>query len=392
MKRTILFASILLFVVTGVFAQTVPVMYAASPKDARTMAMGGAFIAMSEGYQSLYGNPASFADSMGEFTLLSLTPWVYVKPTTDNIKMVTGMVGSLSDDPENMAALIGPLDTLITKNGFGTGVSAGMGWVGKGLGLGVVGGGEAFLGGRTLLGAKGTVDGQISGIIGIGVPINIGSLRLQVGGDVHPYLRMTGDILATDVLGSVMGGGEEFDPLALEVDLGFGLAVDLGASLDFGPMLSVGLAVRDISTKLNFVREDLGTVIDALSNGNLPETGDPLEYQPTPNITLGASLSPMPVALRKLLDVTVTAEIQDPIRVIEENSSLWNLLHVGAEADLLGGFLSARAGLNKGWISIGAGVDLIIFELNVALFTEEMGPRPGDRPRTGVSAELAIRL
>lgn len=190
----------------------------------------------------------------------------------------------------------------------------------------------------------------------------------------------------------VMGGGTEFDPMALPVKLGFGLAVDLGASLDFGPMLSVGLAVRDISTKLNFVEEELGIVIDTLSNGTLPDTGTPLEYQPSPTITFGASLSPIPVKLRKLLDVTVTAEIQDPLRVMEEESSLWNLFHVGAEADLLGGFLSARAGVNKGWISMGAGIDLIIFELNVALFTEELGQRPGDRPRTGVSAELAIRL
>jgi hypothetical protein len=189
-----------------------------------------------------------------------------------------------------------------------------------------------------------------------------------------------------------MGGGEEFDPLTLPVQLGFGLAVDLGASMDLGPLLSVGLAVRDISTKVKFVEKELGIVIDELSDGSLLDSGEELELQPSPNITLGASLSPMPVALRKLLDVTVTAEIQDPLRVIEEESSLWNLFHIGAEADLLGGFLSARAGLNKGWISLGAGIDLIIFELNVAVFTEEMGPRPGDRGRTGVSAEVAIRL
>jgi len=390
MKRTIILLALILLAVSALSAQTA--MYAVSPKDARTMAMGGAFVAMSEGYQSLYGNPAAFADSKGEFTLLSLTSWVYVKPTTANKDMVLDLVQSLSDDPENMMALVGPLDTLITKNGFGAGVSSGLGWVGKGLGLGIVGGGEAYLGGRTLLGASGTVDGQVSGVVGIGVPISIGGLRLQVGGDVHPYLRMTGEILATDILGSVMGGGEEFDPLTLPVQLGFGLAVDLGASIDFGSLLSVGLAVRDISTKQNFVEKELGVVINYLSNGSLPPGDTAQVYQPTPNITLGASLSPIPVGLRKLLDVTVTAEIQDPLRVMEEKSSLWNLFHIGAEADLLGGFLSARAGLNKGWISMGAGIDLLILELNVALFTEEMGPRPGDRPRTGVSAEVAIRL
>ncbi len=383
MKRTITILLILLLAGSVVFAQRLD---AAAPKDARSMAMGGAFVAMSEGYQSLYGNPAAFADKKAELTLISVNPWVYVKPTTGNLTAFQEVAASI-DDP---TAIIGPLTGLIKDNGVGAGLSAGLGWVGKGLGLGLLGGGEVYISGETLLGSAGTLDAQIAAVVGIGVPLKLGPFLFQVGGDIRPYLRMTGEIVGTDLLGSITGG-TEFDPMALPVDIGFGLAVDLGAKLEVGKFVSVGLAIRDISTKQNFATALLGDVLTALEVGNLPE-GDAAAYTLSPNITIGASVTPIPVFLRKLVDVTVTAEIQDPLKVINDKSSMWNLFHVGAEADLLGGLLALRTGVNKGYVSLGAGLDLLLIEVNVAVFTEELGRRPGDQGRTGVSAEVAIRF
>jgi hypothetical protein len=283
--------------------------------------------------------------------------------------------------------MISTLSDLVTDNGFGAGASVGLGWVGKGLGLGLVGGADAYLSGRTLLGATGSVDGQMNAVIGIGVPLNLGPFRLQVGGDVRPYLRMTGDIVGTQLI-SQMTGGDDFDPMNLEVDVGFGLAVDLGATLELGQLVSVGLAIRDLSTKQTYAHSTIGEVLE--SDG-LP-SGDETSYAVMPNITVGAAVTPIPTFLRPLIDVTVIAELQDPIKVIRDDSSMWNLFHIGAEAETLGGLIAVRAGLNKGWLSFGAGLDLLIMEVNVALFTEELGPYPGDRGRTGVSAEVAIRF
>jgi len=384
MKRAITILLILLLAGSAAFAQAR--LDAAAPKDARTMAMGGAFVAMSEGYQSLYGNPAAFADKKAELTLISVNPWVYVKPTTENITAFQNVAASI-DDP---SAIIGPLTGLIEDNGVGAGLSAGLGWVGKGLGLGLLGGGEAYISGNTLLGSAGTLDAQIAAVVGIGVPLKLGPFLFQVGGDIRPYLRMTGEIVGTDLLGSITGG-TAFDAMALPVDVGFGLAVDLGAKLEVGKLVTVGLAIRDISTKQNYSESNLGDVLAALQAGNLPEGAD-APYTLSPNITIGASITPIPVFLRKLVDVTLTAEIQDPLKVINDNASMWNLFHVGAEADLLGGLLAVRTGVNKGYISIGAGLDLLLIEVNVAVFTEELGRIPGDKGRTGVSAEVAIRF
>ena len=111
-----------------------------------------------------------------------------------------------------------------------------------------------------------------------------------------------------------------------------------------------------------------------------------------PNITLGASLRPIPTSLGSLLDLLLVVELQDPVRVVREKLSPWQLLHAGAELKMLGGLLSGRAGVNKGWLSLGFGLDILIFEANVAVFTEELGSKPGNQPRTGVSVDFAIRL
>lgn len=385
MKRLSLLIILALLLGSNAFAQTN--LSGFSPKDARTMGMGGAFIAMSEGHQSLYGNPAAFANKKAEFTLMSFNPWLYISPTTENIEDFSQVLSGEGGD----AAMVSSLSDLVTGNGFGAGASLGLGWVGKGLGLGLIGGADAYLDGKTLLGAKGRLDGQLAIVVGIGVPLNIGPLRMQIGGDVRPYLRMTGDIVGTDLIGAMVGGGH-FDIMSLPVDVGFGLAVDLGAKLDLGNLASVGLAVRDISTKQTYAQSTVNDVIEGLAAGSLPKDGSEVVYTVLPNITLGASLTPIPVGLRKLIDVTVCAEIQDPIGVSKNKSSLWNLFHVGAEVETLGGLLAFRTGFNKGWISLGAGIDLLAMELNVAIFTEELGPYPGDRPRTGVSAEVAIRF
>jgi hypothetical protein len=393
MKRTAVALMMFLLSAAALSAQTR--LDAAAPKDARTMAMGGAFVAMSQGYQSLYGNPATYADKTAEFTMMSVTPWVYVRPTTDTMALFQSMAASVSSGSSNPADVIDPLSDLITDNGFGGGISAGLGWVGKGLGLGLIGSGEAYVRGDTLLGAEGRLDGQISAIVGVGAPLQLGPFRVQVGGDVRPYLRATGPIVGTDLLGLMTGkqtdGTTPFDAMSLPVDLGFGLAVDLGARIDFGTLASVGLAVRDISTKQNFSQSTLGDVLDSLGGGALP-AGATTEYPIYPNVTLGASLSPIPVRLRSIVDVTLIAEIQDPVNVYMDRASIWNVFHAGVETNLLGGLFALRGGINKGWLSLGAGFHLLVMQVNVAVFTEELGPRPGDQPRTGVSVEAAIRF
>lgn len=353
----------------------------ANPKDPRTMAMGGAFVALSEGYQNFFGNPAGFAGKR-EFTLASLNPWVYLSPTTENIGVV---YDALADWDISLASLGG----LITTNGLGGGMSFGTGLTGGGLGLGLVGGFDAYVRGDTAPGAQGRMDGQLAVIVGIGLPVRMFGLDMVVGGNLRPFLRLTGPIAASELLGLLMSN--ESDPMSLPVDVGFGLAADLGLRLNFGRFASAGLAVRDIGTQHTLAKSNLGETLDSLGSGNLP-AGETANYQVLPNIALGLGLRPLPAAISSLIDVLLIAELQDIPAVLADGKSFLQTVHLGTEVDLLSGFISLRGGLNKGYVSLGAGLDLAILEFNIAVFTEERGRLLGDKPRTGVSAEFAIRF
>jgi hypothetical protein len=355
---------------------------AASPKDPRTMAMGGAFVAMSQGYQNFFGNPAGFAGKR-ELTLLSINPWVYVSPTTDNIAM-------LSDSLAAGNVTVGSLNDLLTTNGLGGGLAFGTGLTGGGLGLGLVGGFDAYVkSSKTAFGSTGTMDGSLAAVIGIGLPVRLFGLDLSVGGNLRPFLRMTGPVEATELLGLI--GGDEADPMGMQVDVGFGLAADLGVRADFGRLVSVGLAIRDISTEQTLAKSTLGDTLGSLGSGTLP-AGDEVIYPVLPNIAFGFSLRPLPVSISGLVDLLFIAELQDIPATIADGKSFMHMVHLGTELELLDGFVALRGGLNKGYFSLGAGLDLAVVKFNIAVFTEERGLLLGDKPRTGVSTEFAIRF
>jgi hypothetical protein len=379
MKLTATFLIMLTLATGAAFGQNR--LDAASPKDPRSMAMGGAFVAMSQGYQNFFGNPAGFAGKR-ELNLLSVNPWLYVSPTTDNIAMLSDAIGSGD-------VSLSSLGELITTNGLGAGMSFGTGLSGGGLGIGLVGGFDAYVRGNTAVGASGSMDGTLAAIIGIGLPVRLFGLDMSVGGNLRPFLRMTGPIEATELLGLI--GGGEGDPMAMPVDVGFGLAADLGVRVNFGRLASVGLALRDISTEQSLKRSTLGDTMSSLGSGTLP-AGDEIIYPVLPNLAIGFSLRPLPASISGLVDLLFIAELQDIPATVADGKSFMHMVHLGTELDLLGGFIALRGGLNKGYFSLGAGLDLAILKFNIAVFTEERGLMLGDKPRTGVSADFAIRF
>lgn len=384
MKRIIVLTLLLVAAVVPVLAQAR--LDAVSPKDPRTMALGGAFVALADGYAAFYGNPAAFAGEDKELTIASFNPWAYVSPTTENLALLQA---ALSDGEYAIEAL----NSLITTNGLGIGASAGLGWVGKGLGIGLVATFDSYVYGRNALGAMGPLDAQLEAVFGVGTHLSLFGLNFSVGGDIRPYLRMTGQVSSEQMVGILTG---ELDPagavMALPVDVGFGLAADLGARLELGRLLSVGLAIRDIGTRQTLSSSTVGEVLDGLASGSLPSGGADSEYAFLPNITIGAALRPLPEDLSRTIDLLILFEIQDPVRVIADQQSFWQLLHLGVEAEFFGGTLALRAGVNEGYLSLGAGLDLFVAEASIAVFAEEMGLYPGQRPRVGMSAELAIRF
>jgi len=387
MKRTIIGALLLALVMcsSASFADDVyPVL---TPKNAASMALGGSFTSIPTAEFSFFGNPAAFAAPKGTLTLISADAWAYVKPTSDNLAVLSEM----GKDDSNLAALVGSL--MPTNNGIGAGASVGLGYAGKGLGIGVFALSDNWAAGDTVPSAVLVTDTQISAVVGLGIPLEFGdSVRLTIGGDLRPFYRIRGSTSLSDVLMNMQSEESEENTIPVDLNAGFGLAADLGAHLQLGS-LGIGLAIRDIAPPFAVWSGTLDKLIDSLNAGSLPKPeADSTNAVFVPSITAG--LSWKPTLLPGIVDPAVYFELQDPVAVFQNADGIGtalNLLHLGAEVKVVKIF-ALRAGLNRGWISLGAGIKLFFLDVNAAVFTEELGALPGDKPRSGFSLSTAIRF
>ena len=378
-STTAVFLSIILpgLMALGLSAQSFPEL---TPKDAASMALGGSFISLSSGYSSFYGNPAGFASEKGEFTALDVKSWAYLKPTASNLSEAYSLLQGGSE-----SQMVTALNDLLIQNGLGGGGAFGLGYAGKGLGVGLYGVTDEVASGHTALGSTLGSSTMINAVIGLGIPVRIAGLRFDIGGDARPYYRMD----------SVEGGWPLLD-LVMNPNLsgesvyaGFNLAMDFGASLQLGS-LKFGLTLRDISPTYLMGRYTIDELLQGLSSGSLPNPGTDAATAYTPPF-MTAGLAWTPRLVPHVVDPALYFEIQDPVGIYDSQQSVWNLVHIGAEVKLIN-LVSLRGGINKGWLSAGLGFDFFFFKLDAAVFTEELGRHPGDNPRSGIALQAAIRF
>jgi hypothetical protein len=279
--------------------------------------------------------------------------------------------------------------SLLADNGIGAGYQAGIGYSGKGLGLGLYVTQDSFAEKQVvdLSGLSGVVmnsDFQVNIVLGLALPVKFLGMELTVGGNVRPFFHATGEMPMMDSI-RAFGSGNLSAIFGQDAVGGFGLAMDLGARMRAGAF-TVGLSVRDIAPSFSVSGGALGELLGSWSSGS--EAGS---FSLTPNVAAGIRYHPDLGDLARFVDPLVLVELQDPVTVIRDGKSALNLLHVGVEVKVLN-FLSLRAGLNKGWLSAGLGLDLLFMEVGAAVFTEELGDGADRRGRQGMILEAAIRL
>lgn len=350
-------------------------------KDARSLGLGGTFFSVSEGYRSLYGNPAGLATREPELTILGLSSWTYLRSGAESMDLLMSAVKGASSDRD------AALKSLLADNGFGSGFHLGIGYAGKGLGLGFFITQDAYAA-RQVVADLNTVQAetnfQANAVIGLAFPVDLLGLNLTVGVDLRPFFQAVGSVSLEDLV-AAMDSGSTAAFLGQTVVGGFGLAVDLGASLKLGAF-TVGLVVRDIAPAFSVNSGTLGELLTSWSSGS-----DAGSLTLTPYAAVGVQYHPDLGALAQYFDPRVLVEFQDPVSVIQGNESFLNMLHAGVEIKTLS-FLVLRAGVNAGYFSAGAGLDLLYLEINAAVFTEELGSSPGENGRSGIVVETAIRL
>lgn len=370
MKRIILSIIVLFAAAGAAFAQTS--IDGLVSKDAKTMGMGGAFRTFSTGYETFFGNPAGFASSKGSLTIADIAAWAYIRPTQANLDKIQQLMDSNTSDPDK-GKIINELQT--ENNGLGAGAAIGLGWAGKGFGLGLTMVSENY---TDALKIKAMT--QMNGVVGLAFPLSLGPMKLKLGVDGRVFLRTDSD--GTWNLMDVMGSSS-FDPATLPIINGYGFAADAGAVLELGPLV-IGGAVRDLGLAFDAGHGTIQNLID----GNIPLATNPTTYVLDPKVYAGLGFK---FALGKLFAPSIYAEVSDVEAVVADTNAIWTNFHAGAELKFLN-FIALRGGLNQGYYSIGAGIDLLFIEVDAAVFTEEVGLYAGNRPRSGIALQFAVRL
>jgi hypothetical protein len=358
------------------------------PKTAKSMAMGGVFSSVPTAEFSFYGNPAAFASKQNTFFFPSLDTWAYMRPSISNIQ---GLINSTSTGDLVAKAL-----NLMEENGgTGLGLSLGLGYAGKGFAIGSYVTTDEFIEGR-LLSAKAHSDTEADAILGFGIPLELGPMRLAIGADLRPFYRLSlfGDkardpIAFADIISNMNDTNALMNSMLC--DSFYGIVGDAGVTLSAWS-LTFGLSARDLSPAWPMASMTVMDWVTQISNGSIPSPNSSDYAVFTPDITAGMAWQPE--LLPGIIDPALYVELADPIAVIQKAKgigSVLNMVHAGAEIKLFK-FLSVRGGVNRGWLSAGAGIKLLFLDVNAAVFTEELGSLPGDNPRSGLSAQVGIRF
>ena len=390
MKKIILSILLLIGSFALVFAQSTVLEKPFLPMSPEVMGQGGSFIANAHGYNALFYNPAGFAMKPGSLTIAGSTAWVYANPARA-MELIDGI--TVSEGDESTALLLDFVENEITTGGVGFGFSEGVGFVGRGLGLGAVLNVDAYLHGPTLLGTEGSMDATMAFIAGLALPFDILGMRITVGGAVRPMIRISASLSSSDVF--ALAEGDPMEALnSIDALHGFGLGFDLGTIIELSD-LKFGLSIRDfLGTRFMYTQSTWEEIMTSLGDsGSLPTNGDEVAdtHLVPMNVSVGVAWHLNFGGLNFLLDPTIHASLNDVIGVIRDSRSPWTLLHIGAELKLLR-FMKLRAGFNQGYITLGAGAHLLFLDVNFAFFTREMGKYIGDRPNSGLIAEASFRF
>jgi hypothetical protein len=358
---------------------------AAVPVSPEVLAQGGSFTANAEGFQALFHNPAALASERKSLTFLTASSWVYANPARLFASLPMG---------QDAQALADFMEEEITTGGFGMGSGVGLGWVGRGLGLGAVLNVDSYLWGPTTLGATGRLTADLQFVGGFALK-TLGE-RLWLGADVRPLIRLAVPVDYDSMFGffdALQSGGDPLAALESAPALyGYGFGVDLGALLVLGG-LRIGLSVRDfLGTSIIYRQSTFGDVLESLQKtGGFPSGGSALAEDPIVPMELSVGLSYRFDFAPRTFDPILHLAFSDLLTVIRGERSPWTALHLGTEIRLLR-FLALRAGLNQGYLTFGGGLRVPMLELNAAFFTREMGRHLGDQPSSGMALEVAFRL
>jgi hypothetical protein len=374
-----------------------------SPISVRAMGMGGAGIAVAGRSDSFFLNPAALAAKRFQLSLPSIGVTVY-NPQQILESGIIGEVQAASDDDSKMISAAQKYVKILGK-GYNETVTtdAGFSIAFGGFGLGVQAQEKihSYNKDGMTTSSKLIAEMNAAATLGYGFRINIieDSLSIDLGVAARFNYKayssaITVDTLTTTFLGDESGGNDAKMNLFLNTTpmmAGWAVPIDVGLSFNMPVGFTLSSVVRNLNGKYHM------TAYPGISNWAEELFGDPLTTDKTTNTTMsnssfeftipwsldiGLGWAPSFGSVDKLIRPTVAVDVVDLVDLFEEEITTERLLtHLKAGAEVkLFSMLDVRAGLNQGYITVGAGLDLFIIRLDAAYYRQEFGVQLGDKP------------
>ena len=356
------------------------------PASPQILGQGGCVVATASGYDALFSNPAGFASSEGSFTYYTSSFWLYANPLQAFLALV---------DPAS-SALQTFMEDQITAGGFGFGNADGLGYVGRGFGLGGVITIDTYAWGATTGAVEGDLAVTLAFIGGYAYPFKIKDAIMKIGADIRPMIRILAPVDHPTMLDFINALQSSANPLATlnskNALHGTAIGIDFGVIVESGG-LRWGLSVRDfLGTRFRYIQDPFGDMLVSLR-----ETG----RFPTGGVSVDGYVVPMDISSgfaydfdfgnsRAVTDLVVHWSLSDIVTVVMEERPPASVMHAGAELELYNRW-KLRAGFNQGYLTFGTGIQVWLLDFNLAFFTREMGVLATNRANHGMTLEVAFR-
>jgi hypothetical protein len=347
--------------------------------SARFAGLGGAHAAMGDDFYSLFTNPASFVGVKEEFSAAEISISTY-GPVFELIDLLRSNSGSL--DNLDISGIVGP-------GGFAMGLEVGgpfsLGWVGRGLGLGIFN--------------RIKVSAAVSGMKIR--PLVHGDV-LAVGGYAFRVVQKEDHLLDAGFLGkgffrgllnleaSIFDAGAMIDdPLGQPFYTYLGLGIDLGLRYSFRENLTLALVCFDVYSPV------LATPYESMSafhDGKGPAAAGASYATIKRRLDMGVKYRIRSTFLdRYITGFTVMADYHDFLDLMEPlfRNPLLNI-GLGVEIEMLHAF-SLRLGIGDALPSLGLGLDLSFMTLDLAIHGKELGLDPGVQSTYALDIGLLFR-
>ena len=418
MKRTIIAILIVLLVCSSVFADSEPAVryedkinFAFAPSLSRYDAMGQSGIANTTRLDSFFSNPSVIGLKNGfaiSITNISASFYNLQKMVSDPEAMedfnalIKGDTDAAVPFATKYLENLGTGRNMIAKFDLGFGIEAGV----IGLGTNVQVRLHALNEGTSVASQSIIPEVNIAETLALGIKIiNTDAFSLSAGVSVHGVYKVYFKGIGGNKILEMIGGSSDADKVLLwDTPVMAGLAAPVDAGVTFGffdDQLTLAATANNLNGTYHMKSySGAGYLVNSLSKdaipvpSDVPPAKDSVSFDVATPWTLNFGVAFAPEI--SVIQPTLTADLIDMLSIInsirEKNfraSDLLLHLNLGAELGLLN-IVKARVGINRGYLSIGAGVWLPFAQVDVSYGWQEFGTEIGDKPVDSVTVKFSL--